>query len=394
MQNLWKDVSDYRKGQTATWMRSGSLFFDKITELINQAEKIIHFQIYLIDPDETGNTLIDALANAALRGVEVNLVVDDFGANKFGGIETLRLTDAGVNVKRFEPFITGKKFYVGRRMHHKIMVVDNKIAMVGGINIANRYCGSTDIPPWLDYGVFVTGPVCDELTRVCNNILERQFIPSKPKWPQLNLKGKTIDPNEFWIRIRKNDWLRNKFEVTSSYNKAVRLSTKSITIVGGYFLPGRKFRRLLGNASKRGVEIRIIMTHFSDVPIVKYASDYLYGWLLRNKVRIFESKTSMVHGKVAIVDETWSTIGSYNQNHLSAYLSIELNLDIVNYEFSRTFQKHLLEVINTECVEVTSDLFYRNSSLFSKLRRWISYQLVRLSLRMLFVVNRMFGIDD
>jgi len=375
-------------------MRSGPAFFDRIIELINQAEKIIHFQIYLIEPDETGNALMDALARAAQRGVEVNLVVDDFGADKFGDSETLRLSEAGVSVKRFEPFITGKKIYVGRRMHHKIMVVDNKVAMVGGINIANRYRGISEIPPWLDYGVFITGPACADLTRACVKILERQFVPTKPRWPKINTTGKTIDPTEVWIRIRKNDWLRNRWEITSSYNRAVRLSKKSITTVGGYFLPGRKFRRLLGNASKRGVEIRIIMTHFSDVPVVKYASDYLYGWLLRNKIRIFESKTSMVHGKVAIVDEIWSTIGSYNQNHLSAYLSIELNLDIVNHEFSQTFQKHLLEVIDTECVEVTSDSFYRNSSPFSKLRRWVSYQLVRLSLRMLFVVNRMFGIDD
>ncbi len=394
MHNLWKDVFDYQKGHTAKWMRSGPAFFDHIIELINRSEKIIHFQVYLIDPDETGNALMDALAAAAQRGVEVNLVVDDFGADKFGDTETQRLSEAGVNVKRFEPFITGKRFYVGRRMHHKIMVVDNKVAMVGGINIANRYRGTKESAPWLDYGVFITGPSCSDLTRACVKILERQFKPTKPRWPKIKTGGKTIDPNEVWIRIRKNDWLRNRWEITSSYNRAVRLSKKSITIVGGYFLPGRKFRRLLGNASKRGVEIRIIMTHFSDVPVVKYASDYLYGWLLRNKIRIFESKTSMVHGKVAIVDEIWSTIGSYNQNHLSAYLSIELNLDIINNEFSQTFQKHLNEVINTECVEVTSDLFYRNSSVFSKLRRWVSYQLVRLSLRMLFVVNRMFGIDD
>lgn len=394
IQNLWRDVFDYQKGHSATWMRSGPAFFNHINELINRAEKTVHFQIYLIEPDDTGHALMDALISAAYRGVEVNLVVDDFGADKFGDSETARLTAAGVNVKRFEPFITGKKFYVGRRMHHKIMVIDNKIAMVGGINIADRYTGSAYTPPWLDYGVFVTGPVCADLTRACVKILERQFIPAKPRWPKINTSGKTIDPDEVWIRIRKNDWLRNRWEITSSYNRAVRLSKKSITIVGGYFLPGRKFRRLLGNASKRGVEIKIIMTHFSDVPVVKYASDYLYGWLLRNKIRIFESKNSMVHGKVAIVDETWSTIGSYNQNQLSAYLSIELNLDIVNHEFSQTFQQHLNEVINTECVEMTSDLFYRNSSIYSKLRRWVSYQLVRLSLRMLFVVNRMFGIDD
>ncbi len=102
----------------------------------------------------------------------------------------------------------------------------------------------------------------------------------------------------------------------------------------------------------------------------------------------------MVHGKVAIVDETWATVGSYNQNHLSAYLSIELNLDIVSHSFGSGFNNHLLEVIDTECTEVTTESYNRNSSALSKLRRWVSYQLVRLSLRILFVVNRIFNVND
>ena len=390
----WRDSFNYRSGHKAEWMRSGFPFFDRIVELIDKAEHSIHFQVYLIEPDETGNLIMDALIRAAEKGVQVNLVVDDFGADKFTEIESNKLTDAGVTVKRFEPFIASRKFYIGRRMHHKVLVVDEKYAMVGGINIANRYRGTVDYPAWLDYGIFIEGPVCVDLARACMRILERLFLPNTPNWPKIRYPKKTIDTNEVWIRIRKNDWLRNRHEITSSYTKAVRLSRKSITIVGGYFLPGRKFRKLLANASKRGVEIRIIMTHFSDVPVVKYASDFLYGWLLRNKIRIFESEISMVHGKAAIVDEIWSTIGSYNQNHLSAYLSIELNLDIVNQEFSRSFNQHLLDVIEKECVEVTSETYYRNASIFSKLRRWVSFQLVRLSLRMLFVVNRMFGIDD
>ncbi|MBK7967860.1 MAG: phospholipase [Bacteroidetes bacterium] len=305
-----------------------------------------------------------------------------------------KLEEAGVNFKKFETFISTGKFYVGRRMHHKVLVIDEKIAMVGGMNIADRYRGTKEVPAWLDYAVVVEGPICKNLALACTRILEKQFNPAKPKWPKIFAKSNTLDTSKVWVRMRKNDWLRNRREITSSYNKAARLATKSITIVGGYFIPGRKYRRLLADASKRGVEIRIILTHYSDVPVVKYASDYLYGWLLKNNIRIFESKELMVHGKVAIVDETWATVGSYNQNHLSAYLSIELNLDIVNTAFAKEFNDHLLHVINTECIEVTHDSYYSKSSWYSKLKRWISYQLVRISLRMLFVVNRIFYVDD
>ncbi len=391
----WSDIFDYSGGNQAKWMRAGAAYFDYMNGLIDRAERIIHLQIYIISPDETGKELCSKLIEAAKRGVEVNLVVDDFGSGNFGENDAKLLTDVGITVKRFEPFISSEKFYVGRRMHHKVMVVDDKYAMVSGINVANRYHGTDLEPAWLDYGVFVQGPVCKEITRVCMRIMDRKFGTSIPRWPIINVSGKKLNADaDVWVRIRKNDWLRNRREITMSYNKSARLAKKSITIVGGYFLPGRKYRKILSNASKRGVEIRIIMTHFSDVPTVKYASDYLYGFLLRNKIKIFESKISMVHGKVALVDDTWSTIGSYNQNHLSAYLSIELNLDIVNHQFTSDFHNHLLDVMKNECVEVTSDLFFRQSSVFSKLRRWFAYQAVRLSLRLLFVLNRIFGIDD
>ncbi len=394
MTRSWKDVTNYKDGHTVEWMRGGTAFFQELVRLIHSAQKNIHFQVYLIDPDETGIMILKALEDVARKGIEVNLVVDDFGSGKLKEIHEESLAAAGVLFKRFETLMSTDKFYVGRRMHHKILIIDEKIAIVGGMNIANRYSGTPDLPAWLDYAVKVEGPVCAELTVACKRILERQFKPSTPKWPQIFTSKRSLDITKTWVRIRKNDWLRNRVEITQSYNRAVRLSNKSITIVGGYFLPGRRFRSLLANASKRGVEIRIIMTQLSDVPVVKYASDYLYGWLLRNKIRIYESHNSMVHGKVAIVDKTWATVGSYNQNHLSAYLSIELNLDIVSHPFASGFNDHLLEVIKTECNEVTTESYQRNSSPLSKLRRWVSYQLVRLSLRILFVVNRIFNVND
>lgn len=394
MEPGWKDIYDYSSGHRVRWMRGGRAFFDEMVRLIDEAKSTIHLQVYLIDPDDTGNLILSALERAAGRGIKVNLVVDGFGANKFDESLEERIVKAGIFFKKFETFISTGQFYVGRRMHHKVMVIDSNIAMVGGMNIADRYRGNAEQAAWLDYAVIAEGPITSRLVRICTNILEKQFAPAPPRWPKIFSPERYLDPNEVWIRIRKNDWLRNRREITRSYNKATRLATKSITIVGGYFIPGRKYRKILANAAKRGVEIKVIMAHYSDVPVVKYASDYLYGFLLDNNIRIFESNTSMVHGKVAIVDETWTTVGSYNQNHLSAYLSIELNLDIVNHEFSSGFQKHLTEVMEKECTEVTKEKFYSNSGWYARIRRWVAYQLVRISLRMLFVVNRIFYVDD
>ena len=128
--------------------------------------------------------------------------------------------------------------------------------------------------------------------------------------------------------------------------------------------------------------------------VAKYASDFLYDWLLRNKIHIFEYQKSMVHGKVAIVDDMWSTIGSYNQNHLSAYLSIELNLDIVSTPFATGFNEHLLKLMKDDCEEITNEKFIRKTTILIQFRRWLSYQLLRLSLRILLLINRIFYFND
>jgi cardiolipin synthase len=347
-----------------------------------------------MESDSTGKIVMDALIRAAKRGVEVNLVIDDFGASGLQSTDETRMLQAGINFKRFQPYASLGEFYVGRRMHHKVIIIDNDWALVAGMNIADRYRGDSTAQAWLDYAISVRGRICEDLAAVCIKIQEKKFSAGKLKWPSTLIKDPIPDSKGIWVRIRRNDFLRNRRDITRSYNHAVRSAKSHITIVGGYFLPGRRFISLLRRASKRGVQVSVIMTRFSDVPVVKLASEYLYGRLLRAGVKIYECNNAMVHGKVAVVDNMWATIGSYNQNQLSAYISIELNLDVVNEPFCSDLNSHLNGVMRDECTEITNESFSRSSSWFSQMRRWISFRIVRLSLRMLFAMNRIFGVND
>ncbi|MFM2189747.1 MAG: hypothetical protein RL491_133 [Bacteroidota bacterium] len=389
-----KNNEGYLPTQRVEWLRGGEGFFNALLEQIHKSTTIIHFQVYLLESDATGKLIIDALINAANRGVEVNLVVDDFGSAKLEKQDEDRLLQSGVFVKRFQPYASIGDYYFGRRMHHKVFVFDDRVAIVAGMNVADRYHGTKEKSAWLDYGILVEGPISVQLAELCTEVLERKFAPGKLKLPSKWTKSMGPDPNGIWTRMRRNDFLRNRRDITRSYNQAVRAAKKEITIVGGYFLPGRRFISLVRRAASRGVEIRIIMTKFSDVPVVKRASEYLYGRLLRSGIRIYECNHTMVHGKAAVIDRQWATIGSYNQNQLSAYISIELNIDVVNSKFCSDFNDHLLDVINKECTLVTNDSFIRSSSWRAQLARWISYRLVRISLRMLFAMNRIFGVND
>jgi cardiolipin synthase len=157
-----------------------------------------------------------------------------------------------------------------------------------------------------------------------------------------------------------------------------------MTIFASYFLPGRNERRLLRNASRRGVDIRIVLSAESDEPVVKRATNFLYDFILRNNISIYEYLPSNLHAKVATVDGNWSTIGSYNMNHLSDYGSVEMNADILDSQFGEQFEGLLQDIIKNDCRQVTFEEYIRRKTWLFQLTGWFSYQMIRIMMRLMF----------
>jgi cardiolipin synthase len=189
------------------------------------------------------------------------------------------------------------------------------------------------------------------------------------------------------LKTVQNNWYRNKIEILKSYRSAIRHSHNRMILLSGYFLPGRNERRLLRNASRRGVDIKIVLSAESDTPMFKRATNFLYSFILRNNISIYEYLPSNLHAKVATVDGKWSTIGSYNLNHLSDYGSIELNVDISDSRFTRKFEELLIRIIKKDCRQVTFEDYLRRRTWFSKLSDWFSYQMIRILMRAMFLLN-------
>ncbi len=143
-------------------------------------------------------------------------------------------------------------------------------------------------------------------------------------------------------------------------------------IFASYFLPGRLERKLLRLASSRGVDINIVLAAESDTPIFRRATSFLYDFILRNNIRIYEYLPSNLHAKVATVDGKWSTIGSYNLNHISDYGSIEMNVDILDEAFTKKFEKILRTIIKNDCRQVTFEEYLRRKTLFTQISGWMS----------------------
>ena len=186
-------------------------------------------------------------------------------------------------------------------------------------------------------------------------------------------------PEQAMIRMRRNDWVRQKNQVSETYIEIFSKAQTQILILCSYFLPGREICRQLTKAIERGVKIRIVVAGSSDVAVAKNAERYMYDWLLRNHVEIYEYNKNILHGKIAVCDDEWMTIGSYNVNNISAYASIELNLDVYNPSFAREVRLELQKITNDDCVPITSERHKKTKNIFKQFLRWLSYQFIRIT---------------
>lgn len=378
------DTKHYQRARSVDLIRSGKEFFDLLNRLFDEAESEIHFQMYILEMDQTGRRLIESLKRAVKRNVDVHLVLDAYGSDKLEKSDIRMIEDAGIHFKWFRPVFQFGNMEFGRRMHHKIISIDENICIATGVNIADRYNSIGDRQAWLDFAIVVEGPSAREVKQRALQVWEKNFhlnkILHKFRLPKLK---QAISSENALVKVSVNDWLRGRIDIYNGYLNAFSKAQKEIVVVGGYFIPGRILRRKLREATERNVKVKVILTRISDVHFAKRASEYLYRWMFKNNIEIYEWEPGMLHGKVAVVDRDWATIGSFNLNYLSTFESIELNLEVIDKSFSNGVSKMLHEIIENECVHISEESYDRGFSIKKRVLNWISYRIVRWSMRIL-----------
>lgn len=369
----------YINGHQVSLVNSGVRFFDELEMLIDSARETLHVQFYILDEDNTGQRIIRALERAAARGTRVFVVVDGFGSISLGRDFTRRMAALGIQARIFSPLTLYNFYKAGRRLHHKVCVADSRCALVGGINIADKYRGTENEKPWLDFAIKVQGPVCAYIARICNKIFTRRFvrIADAPEQDERLFSGNVK------VRVSRNDWLRGKNEISSAYKTMIRTSEQEIIIAASYFIPTRRLLLKLRKAAERGVKVIIVLGRQSDVPLMRGAMHYLYDELFRHQIRIFEYKEAVLHAKVCVIDRKWVSIGSHNLNHLSEFISVEMNVDVLDSGFGLDVAESLFDIIHTRCEEVRRDEFSRKYSVFRHLCNRIAYTIISYSMRIL-----------
>lgn len=362
-------------------VRGGKEYFELLLELIRKAKETIHLQTYIFDDDETGRMVGEALMDACRRGVAVFVLIDGYASKNISREYVATIREAGVFFRFFEPLFKSSNFYFGRRLHHKIFVADALHSLIGGINISNRYNDMPDDPAWLDFGFYAYGTVAREFCVLCNNTWKGFKTSVKvPRCPTFSQQDGVATDKDSLVRIRRNDWARGRNQISATYLRMFRKAQSELIIMSAYFLPGERFKRALRNAARRGVKVKVIMAGYSDVVIAKNAERYMYDWLLRHGIEIYEVQNRVLHAKVAACDGQWMTIGSYNVNDISAHASIEANVEVHDADFVKKVEQLFKHIIQTECVRITETKHGKTKNILRQPLRWMAYQLVRVLL--------------
>lgn len=378
--------ADFSNGNMLRLLVSGADYFPALLTAIDAAQTDIHLETYIFADDATGRQVAAALGRAARRGVTVRVMVDGFGSRPFmRGLGAALIAD-GARVLVYRPEIAPRRIrrYRLRRLHRKLSVFDGCIAFVGGINIIDDFSDTADdvghplTAPRLDYAVRIEGPLVADVLRTMQRLwqmVQWTHTARRPPKPPAPIPPPPAGNMRAMLLIRDN--LRHRRDIENAYLQAIDAAQHEVLLAHAYFLPGRRFRAALCEATRRGVAVALLLQGRVEYRLQHHASQALYDQLLAAGVRIFEYQPAFLHAKVAVIDDDWATVGSSNIDPFSLLLAREANVVIRDTAFATCLRTHLRATITGGAHEVRPDDGVRRHWL-ARLRNRAAYFLVRL----------------
>ena len=330
-------------GNKVELLQDGPRTYQAMIAAINSARDHINMETYILDDDEVGRRFAEALIAKQQQGVQVNLIRDSVGTLNTPTAFFKHLSDAGINVLEFNPInpLSGTKgFSVNQRDHRKLLVIDGRIAFLGGINISSVYSGGSfalrsrvrpsGALPWRDTDLQLEGPVVGELQKMFIATWENQhgvqlaardyFPPAKPAGSEV-VRAIGSSPDEPYSLIY------------ATLISALRNAQTEVLIANAYFVPDPQLITALKEAVARGVDVRLVLPGSTDSWLVFHAGRAHYTELLKAGVRIYQRREALLHVKVAVIDGVWSTVGSTNLDWRSFLHNQEVNAVVLGSGF-------------------------------------------------------------
>ena len=367
-------------GNQLQLLQSGAGFFPALIAAIDAAQAEVHLETYIFNADPSAEAVRDALVRAARRGVQVRVMIDGVGSRDLpaGWLDALKA--AGVSVLTYRPIVSGwlSNPHNLRRLHRKLAVIDARIAFLGGMNLMDDFEPVRFDAPRLDFSVEVQGPLLAPIHRSVRHLWRLVALTQLHPEADTHALVEPSWPTDGHVRaafvVRDN--FAHRRDIERVYLAALALARDEIVIASAYFLPGRRFRKLLRKAAARGVRVHLLTQGHTDHPFFQSAARALYRDLLAAGVAIYEYQASELHAKVAVVDGHWATVGSSNIDPFSLLLAREANLVVDDAGFARDLRQRLRQAIDPSVALDPAD--WRRRSWPRRMMSWLAYGAVRL----------------
>ncbi|MBL8370453.1 MAG: cardiolipin synthase ClsB [Burkholderiaceae bacterium] len=380
--------------------------FPALIREMDRARSDIRMETYIFDVTGSAEQIAQALERAAQRGVRVWLVVDGVGTGSLPEVWRQRFDAAGVQWRIYSPLgalglaIPSR----WRRLHRKLCVVDGRVAFCGGINILDDlhdpHRGAISRPR-LDFAVQATGALVQSVQettarlwwriQTVRHVRERHFPEAfssfrstglhLPWTAATDVPDGTLVVEKAGLLLRDN--VRHRADIEKAYRRAIGSARAEIIVANAYFLPGRKLRKALVMAARRGVRVRLLLQGHYEYFMQYHGVRPVYHQLLAAGIEIAEYQASFLHAKVAVVDagteQSWATVGSSNLDPLSLLLAREANVVVQDAGFSQRLRDELVLAIERDSLPV-SPVEYANRPVRERLLDWAAFGLMRLAL--------------
>lgn len=345
-------------GNHVELMHDGDMALAAMADAIRKAEKEILLEMYWFASDTIGRQIADLLADKARAGVAVKVLYDAVGSWETDERMFDQLRKAGCEVREYHPVAPWRRRFrlnlVNYRDHRKILVVDGRIGITGGVNICDLWtCSDDGSRGWRDDAIQIEGAAVSQLrdvffdtwqsvVAVDENSPQSEFVKSGALPSSGDAIHQDASDASCRVAVLANRYRGQKAVIRRAYVTQIRNARKSIYISNSYFVPDRTSCRALADAVRRGVDVRVLVPEMCDVMPVYFASRWMFGWLLRRGIKIYLWPRSVLHAKTAVIDGFWSTIGTHNFDHRSWRNNLEVNVAVEDAKVGQAMQAQFM----------------------------------------------------
>jgi cardiolipin synthase A/B len=366
-------------GNKLTLLQDGPATYEAMFAVMREARDHIHLETYIFADDEVGQRFAELLLDKQAAGVPVSLIYDSVGCLNTPRAFFDRLRAGGVQVLEFNPVnplaSQQKTWGLNNRDHRKQLLVDGRIAFIGGINISASYSSGSSIhltgpkasseAGWRDTHLQIEGPVVAEFQKLFLDTWHKQKGPplagSQP-FPRLERQGNSI------VRAIGSAAGDPRSLIYLTLLSAIQHAERNSYLTIAYFVPDPQLIKALTEAAQRGVDVKLILPSHTDSWAVFHAGRSHYTRLLRAGVRIYERRGAVMHAKTASIDGVWSTVGSTNLDWRSFLHNDEINASVLSRDFSAQLDAMFAQdLAESDAIELRQ---WQNRSLLLRLQEW------------------------